>query len=24
VAVGGISLLDVALRRYHTHQEGTW
>jgi NitT/TauT family transport system permease protein len=24
VAVGGVSLLDVALRRYHTHQEGTW
>jgi NitT/TauT family transport system permease protein len=24
VAVGGISLLDVALRRFHTHQEGTW
>jgi NitT/TauT family transport system permease protein len=24
VAVGGVSLLDVALRRYHTHQEGAW
>jgi NitT/TauT family transport system permease protein len=24
IAVGGVSLLDVALRRYHTHQEGTW
>jgi NitT/TauT family transport system permease protein len=24
VAAGGISLLDVALRRYHTQQEGMW